>query len=769
MIPVDNTQTIEGAGEAVSIGKVTATARNLPLLINLVTDRIYKDKVKAIIREYSTNAWDAHIEAGLTADQIQVYLPTLVNPVLRIRDFGAGLTMEQVRDIYCILGESTKRGTNSLNGQLGLGCKSAFGYGDSFLVTSWVNGTKTVYNIIKGDDEKEGDVLRISQSSMESDDRTGIEISIPINIGDLSSVHSKAVDFYKYWEILPIIHNMDEEYLSRMNSWRNDTPFLSGEGWEIRPNSNHYGSGVSVAFMGQVAYPIDWGMLQSKLALTPQKRVFSEILRSNDVILRFPIGALKFLPNREELEYTETTYKNLENMVERIFSTLELAVKEKFSNAGSIWEAKRIYLSLFGKNIGDRDETEVSNTLKILDGDFHRLEDMFKGKLTWNNITINSPYFSNINRFDYNYPDEVCEDDHNPEKPCMVTYKRKKSRVTALNCENSENNKIVPYNRIKVVIIDDRNASMTRTVARYFLLGQKEKVDKVHFLRFANSHQKDLFFEEYHFDTAEFTLLSDIVTDVKEWQKLNRKTYAHGSGERTLLQYIDLETFKIEESEVALRDLEDGGVFVGIHRGKIQKDTSEYKTEIVISYIQSIIEHCELDIDRIYLLPRIRMESTKWFQKARQNGLWTNLFDYLKENVDIVVTEEMKQKYHSSHYYINTHSVPTYEWLKSITEGLGGTNSLFNELYNVVDEETSDYESLNTAIRFFGFSKLDFGDSSVDYKKMVNNILDAYPLLGHLHITGYSYLNEDKLRAIIEYVETVDVMKKTLTLEEELV
>jgi hypothetical protein len=765
MIPVDNTQVIEGAGEAVSIGKVTATARNLPLLINLVTDRIYKDKIKAIIREYSTNAWDAHIEAGISEDQIHVYFPTMEDPTLRIRDFGSGLTMEQVRDVYCILGESTKRGSNAFNGQLGLGCKSAFGYGDSFLVTSWNNGTKTIYNIIKGDDEKEGDVLRISQ--IEDVDQTGIEIAIPINISDIYSLHRKAVDFYKYWEILPTFHNLSEEQLDALNEWRNQKPFLFGNGWEIRPKSNKYGAGESVAVMGQVAYPIDWNMLQSKLSLTPQKRVFSEILRSNDIVLRFPIGNLKFIPNREELEYTETTYKNLEDKVENIFTTIGDSVKEKIANAGSIWGAKRIYLTLFGKNLGDNGETDASENLKILDGDFYRLEEMFEGTLVWNGIVINSPHFSTINRFDYNYPNEIKENGWDPEKPCMVTYKRKKSHVTAMPCELSENNKITPYNRTKVIIVDNRNVAMIRTTARYFLHGN-QRTDKVHFLRFANDKQKGLFFKEYNFDTAEFVLISDIINEVKEWQKLTRKGYTR--GERAKLQYIDLDSFEIKEEDVSLREMEDGGVFVEMYRNKVLYEHSEdsRNMDYLISNLKTLSKYQDLGIDRIYCLPSIRLEA-KWFQKAKNTGSWVNLKGYLRENIDIVVTEEMKRKYHTDSYYHNAHEVITYEAVQMITEGLGGTNTLFNNLYSVIEDREDNCRDLEKAVNYFGFPALDFGKPPVDYIQLTRDIFKVYPLLKHLNIMGYYSVGTEKLKAIVDYIETIDAAKNLLTSEEELV
>ena len=44
---------------------------------------------------------------------------------------------EDIFDIYATYGESTKRFTNSQNGQLGLGCKSGFAYSNSFLVISY--------------------------------------------------------------------------------------------------------------------------------------------------------------------------------------------------------------------------------------------------------------------------------------------------------------------------------------------------------------------------------------------------------------------------------------------------------------------------------------------------------------------------------------------------------------------------------------------------------------------------------------------------------
>lgn len=778
MIPVDNTQTIETAGDPKSIGKVTATVKNIPFLINAVTDRIYKDKPGAIVREYSTNAWDAHILAKLPIADIQVSLPTLNDPMFRIRDFGSGLTLEEVRDIYCILGESTKRESNEFNGQLGLGCKSGFAYGDSFIVTSWVNGRKAIYNIIKGDDHKEGDVLLMSDEPMVEGERTGIEVAIPIKVNDLHTIHCKAVDLYKYWTVLPTINNLEPSEQTRLMDFRNRPTFLSGNGWEIRPNSNSYSGGKSVAFMGQVAYPIDWAMLNSKLALTPQKRILLEILRSNDVILSFPIGTLKFTINREELEYTETTYKNLEDKVEEIFKTLENSVIQKFAGAKSIWDAKRIYLSLFGKNLLDKydvsedddddngETPECDDAIKVLEGDFYKLEEMFEKKLFWNGILIDSPHFSGMHHWDCDRPDTDPKSITEPYTPSFVTYRRKKTRVKKLRCSAKDYNRITPFNRVKVVILDGRYASLMQTVARYYLLQTDQKVDRVHILRFADDEHKAKFFAHYNFETAEYVNVSTIAEAVKAWQRENRKTYGRGGGGATAkMKYIDVAEGEVREDDVCLRDLEDGGVFAVTNRKLARlKSGHSLKLHYLADALQSLSEYCP-DMDRVYLIPEGKIEA-KWFLKAMEEGLWQEVTVYLKENVEITVTDDMKRKYHFNQFlqnYRGVASVPNAAWMEEIIKALDGSSAVFNAYSNELVEDSTDFSHIVSAAQYMGLPAVTFGRSPVDYGKLLKAIAAEYPMMKWMNIGFYDSVNSKKLDALVDYIKLVDSQKKMLT------
>src|SRR5271167_2884058 len=75
-------------------------------LMSLLTNA-YTDPELAVVREYSTNARDSHIEAGQTR-AIEVETPSALKPVLIIRDFGIGLSEQDIEEVYSLYGASTK-------------------------------------------------------------------------------------------------------------------------------------------------------------------------------------------------------------------------------------------------------------------------------------------------------------------------------------------------------------------------------------------------------------------------------------------------------------------------------------------------------------------------------------------------------------------------------------------------------------------------------------------------------------------------------------
>src|SRR5690349_20945960 len=95
-------------------------------LMGLLTT-LYADPELAIIREYSTNALDSHRQAGVGLP-IEIVLPSQFERTFIVRDFGLGMSEEELTDNYSEYGFSSKRETNEATGMLGVGGKSALAY-----------------------------------------------------------------------------------------------------------------------------------------------------------------------------------------------------------------------------------------------------------------------------------------------------------------------------------------------------------------------------------------------------------------------------------------------------------------------------------------------------------------------------------------------------------------------------------------------------------------------------------------------------------------
>ena len=108
-------------------------------MYKILSDSLYSDKIMAVIRELSTNAYDAHI-AAKNKNSFKVTLPTQTNPSFKVRDFGTGLSQTDMEELYTTYGASNKNDSNDFVGCLGLGSKSPFAYTKSFSSVSFYNG-----------------------------------------------------------------------------------------------------------------------------------------------------------------------------------------------------------------------------------------------------------------------------------------------------------------------------------------------------------------------------------------------------------------------------------------------------------------------------------------------------------------------------------------------------------------------------------------------------------------------------------------------------
>jgi len=259
-------------------------------IMSVLTD-LYSDPVLAVIREYSTNAFDAHIEAGVSLP-VEVTTPSALSPFFKVRDYGEGLDAEDIRNIYSRYGTSTKRDSNDVVGMLGLGCKSALTYTDQFTLQGIKNGVCTQVAISR-DENGAGSMTIVAQYP--TDEASGVEVSVPVKGSD-TKFETTANDFFRFWDEGTVLVNGKEP--KRIDGlWIADDICITND------------VDTSYVVMGNVAYPFhDWNRYKTVAFVN--------------------IGDVSFTPSREALQMNAKTYAKVKEIQKRVEDEKSAAVQK---------------------------------------------------------------------------------------------------------------------------------------------------------------------------------------------------------------------------------------------------------------------------------------------------------------------------------------------------------------------------------------------------------------------------------------------------------
>lgn len=296
-VTTERTVQAKGVNGSAAFGLSFREEDQIKLMV-ILRDNLYQDKPLAVIREISSNAWDANREAGRGDMPIEVQIPTHLDPTLVIRDFGLGLPEEDVFGVYTQYGYSTKRDSNLLVGAKGLGCKAPFAYTDQFTVTSWHGGKKMIF-VAALDKTDRGTMSKLHEEPCPAD-QTGIEVKVPIRPADIYEFERKAKGLFPFYEPVPKT-NIALPLFCRTNHTHgfiaNDprmvdsatAPYRRHEGW--------------FALMGCVPYQVDLYQLEQPLRDAGIWTVASKLTGG----LFFGIGDIQITANREAVEYKDHT------------------------------------------------------------------------------------------------------------------------------------------------------------------------------------------------------------------------------------------------------------------------------------------------------------------------------------------------------------------------------------------------------------------------------------------------------------------------------
>lgn len=315
--------TLESNVASTGTFKIATTAKAFEIL----SSGLYSDKIKAIIRELSTNAHDSHVSVK-QSKPFDVHLPAFAEPWFAIRDYGSGISPKNIKSIYTTYFDSDKTDSNDFNGCLGLGSKSPFAYTDQFTVTSFYKNKKIIYTCYS-DEQGLPNIAELSQE--DTSEHNGLEVKFTVDNKDCNSFAEKAVEVYKWFESKP---NLNKNLNLQMN-------FVKKSGsWAIKDSY-----GYSSLIMGNVEYPLTTDAFTSKVKnqFTSQEL---EIINSNSIVLWCDIGDVDFAASREKLQFTEKTILCIKEQVSKVRDELINNIQKEIETANNLWDA-RVKLSNF--------------------------------------------------------------------------------------------------------------------------------------------------------------------------------------------------------------------------------------------------------------------------------------------------------------------------------------------------------------------------------------------------------------------------------------
>ena len=541
---------------------------------SILSDGLYADKIKAVIRELSTNAYDAHIEVGKGNEPFLVHLPNRFEPNFYIRDYGTGLSHEDCMNLYTTYFGSTKTDSNDAIGCLGLGSKSPFAYTDSFTVTSYFNGEKRVYNSFKNEHDEPVFVLLSEEAS---DEVNGIEVMLSVAEYDVEEFKDKAQEIYQYFKVIPKFDDDTEivvpEYLLKGSIW----------GLQAKDDKRGYHQSFEAgAIMGQVRYPIDVDQIEDSSVKN---------LLNSGVEIHFDIGDLDITPSRESLSYNEYTKKNIIETCGYVIEEMTEVLQENFDDCESLYSARVKFQQL-------KHSPNTQGLAEIINA----------GDAQWNGQNLWEG--EGINTFRVHKP---------AGKNIVRALGREKWKKTTF-CKTTEHVRFDHSQKMTIILDDLKRGAVGRSKAfAKSKTGDDKWSDSKHLMYLISGMTMDEVLVFLSCTEDDVTLASSLPT------VSSNKSYSSTGEQRSKLC-----VWKERRWQDVDVDMSAGGYFVEINRYEIVDLEGERNAFIGANSLIEAIKDITGEPEKEIVLYGIKSQELKK-KKFNSEGQWTNLLELLSE------------------------------------------------------------------------------------------------------------------------------------------
>lgn len=120
---------------------------------------------------------------------VEISIPTKFDSTFKVRDYGVGISPERMEKVFIQYGVSTKRLNNTQTGGFGIGAKSGWAYTSAFTIITYIDGIQRTYLAHIGDNQNGALKFR---GECPTDQPNGTEIWVPLN---QDNIHHDIISF----------------------------------------------------------------------------------------------------------------------------------------------------------------------------------------------------------------------------------------------------------------------------------------------------------------------------------------------------------------------------------------------------------------------------------------------------------------------------------------------------------------------------------------------------------------------------------------------
>lgn len=366
------------------------------VLMMILSQNLYSDPISSIIRELSSNALDAAVEAN-NDEPIIVSLHTdnYSKVWFKVQDFGTGISPEKMVNVIAKFGESTKRNSSNQLGWYGLGLKSPFSYTDIFYITTISEGTEYHYSINKGETSPVISLLYDKPTQ----EGNGTTFSLVVKPSDKYNFINKIKEQLAYFDKVYI--EIDNVHLKNV---------ITEYGNGLFKTSSISNQNVFHICLNNVYYPIDYSKFGNSSAIQGNIGV---VVNINEGV--FP------LPNRESFKYTQEVIKLLKEKLKVVYDhiywtyvvpkLIDIEITDILNDVNNHIQELKLnfnfssFIGIYNRVLNVKDFKPIHNNLDFYKGKFRNLinrtltgksELSFRilGGISSDNIGYNTIYFS---------------------------------------------------------------------------------------------------------------------------------------------------------------------------------------------------------------------------------------------------------------------------------------------------------------------------------------------------------------------------------------